>query len=120
MLIEILWRGFTHWTMGLLGGLCFVLCGLVNNVFSFDMPLWQQQSICAGIITFLEFIFGCVLNLGFGLHIWDYSMIFGNILGQVCLPFMIAWFFLSLVAIVLDDWIRHKWFGEEKPHYVWR
>jgi hypothetical protein len=36
-LIEILWRGHTHWTMFILGGLCFVLVGLINNLFSWDM-----------------------------------------------------------------------------------
>ena len=29
--IELLWRGRTHWTMGLVGGRCFVLIGGLNK-----------------------------------------------------------------------------------------
>ena len=27
--IETLWRGYTHWSMGVLGGVCFALIGLL-------------------------------------------------------------------------------------------
>ena len=30
--IETLWRGHTHWSMGLLGGVCFVLIGLLDEI----------------------------------------------------------------------------------------
>lgn len=43
-----------------------------------------------------------------------------NLLGQICLPFTVIWFFLSAVAVVLDDWIRHLLWGEDIPHYKWR
>ena len=32
MLIEIAWRGYTHWSMGVLGGVCFVAVGLLNEI----------------------------------------------------------------------------------------
>lgn len=115
--IEVLFRGYTHWTMGILGGICFILCGLVNNIFTFEMPLAEQMGICSVLITLSEFIAGLILNVHLGLGIWDYSDLPFNIMGQVCLPFMLAWFFLSLVAIVVDDLIRWKWFDEECPHY---
>lgn len=81
------------------------------------MPLWKQMAICAFGITLIEFTSGFILNIIMQLHIWDYSNMPLNILGQVCLPFMLLWFILSLVAIVADDWIRYLLFGEEKPHY---
>ena len=52
------------------------------------------------------------------MDVWDYSNMPFNILGQICLPFTILWFFISILAIVLDDWIRYIMFDEEKPHYI--
>lgn len=115
--IEILWRGHTHWTMFVVGGLAFLFCCTVNELFDYEMPLWKQMMICAIGITIIEFIVGVIINLAFGLHVWDYSNLPFNVLGQICLPFSIIWFFLSFFAILLDDWIRYLFFGEEKPHY---
>ena len=115
MLLEIWYSGSTHWSMGLLGGICFILIGLINSYY--DLPLYKQMLLSAIIITALEFISGTILNLGFNLSIWDYSQLPLNILGQVCLPYSILWFFLSLPAILLDDWIRHSFFGEPKHTY---
>jgi uncharacterized membrane protein len=115
--IELGFRGHSHWTMFLLGGLCFILIGGLNNYIPWEMSIIKQGIIGALIITSLEFIFGLVLNLYLNLGIWDYSNMPFNILGQICLPFSIAWFFLSLVAIFVDDWLRYVLFKEEKPHY---
>lgn len=115
--IELGFRGHSHWTMFLLGGLCFILIGGLNNYIPWEMSIIKQGIIGALIITSLEFIFGLVLNLYLNLGIWDYSNMPFNILGQICLPFSIAWFFLSLVAIFIDDWLRYILFKEEKPHY---
>ena len=41
----------------------------------------------------------------------------GNFLGQICPQFTLAWLALSLVGIVLDDYLRYWLFREEKPHY---
>ena len=115
--IELGFRGHSHWTMFLLGGLCFILIGGLNNYIPWEMSIIKQGIIGALIITSLEFIFGLVLNLYLDLGIWDYSNMPFNTLGQICLPFSIAWFFLSLVAIFVDDWLRYILFKEEKPHY---
>ena len=115
--IELGFRGHSHWTMFLLGGLCFILIGGLNNYIPWEMSIIKQGIIGALIITSLEFIFGLVLNLYLKLGIWDYSNMPFNILGQICLSFLIAWFFLSLVAIFIDDWLRYVLFKEEKPHY---
>lgn len=115
--IELGFRGHSHWTMFLLGGLCFILIGGLNNYIPWEMSIIKQGVIGALIVTSLEFIFGLVLNLYLNLGIWDYSNMPFNILGQICLPFSIAWFFLSLVAIFADDWLRYVLFKEERPHY---
>ena len=115
--IELAYRGFTHWTMGLLGGLCFLIVGGLNEFYTWEMKFWKQCGIGALVITVLEFIFGVILNIWLQLNIWDYSNMPLNICGQICLPFTIIWFFLSGVAIVLDDWLRYWLFKEEKSKY---
>lgn len=117
ILIELSYRGHSHWTMFILGGLCFVLIGGINNYISWDMPIYEQMMIGSVIITMLEFICGCIVNLWLGWDVWDYSNMPYNVLGQICLPFSILWFFISLVAIVADDYIRYWLFDEEKPRY---
>ncbi len=118
ILIELFFRGQTHISMFFLGGVCFISVGLINEVFSWKTPLIIQMIIGGMIITHLEFISGCVLNLLLGLNVWDYSNMYGNILGQICPLFSFIWVMMSGVAIILDDWIRYLFFGEEKPHYT--
>ena len=115
--IEILVRGFTHWTMFLVGGICFILIGIINEITP-KMPLVRQMLMSAAIITALEFMSGCVLNIWLDLDIWDYSNETFNLLGQISLKHTIYWFLLSCVGIILDDYIRYFLFGEEKPHYT--
>lgn len=115
--IEMLWRGHTHWTMFLVGGLCFIFCGSINELFDWDMLIWKQMLICAVGITVIEFVSGVIINIVFKLNVWDYSNLPFNVLGQVCLLFSVLWFGLSFIAIVIDDWLRYWLFDEEKPHY---
>ena len=119
VLIELLWRGYSHWTMFFVGGLCFVLIGLINELIPWEMKLRYQMLIGAIIVTVVEFISGCIINLWLGWNVWDYSNLPLNILGQVCLLFSVLWYLLSAVAIVIDDCLRYVLFYEEKPHYKW-
>lgn len=115
--IELLWRGYSHWTMFILGGSCFLLIGALNELYTWDMALISQMVISALVVTVLELITGTIVNIGLGWGIWDYSQIPYNFYGQICLVYTNLWFFLSLVGIFLDDFIRWKWLGEEKMHY---
>ena len=117
VLLELIWRGYSHWTMFILGGTCFVLLGLINEILDWDTPLTLQMLIGCTVITVLEFITGCVVNLWLGWNVWDYSDIKFNILGQISLFSSIGWYFISLVGITLDDWLRYRLFGEKKPRY---
>ena len=117
VILELIWRGYSHWTMFLLGGTCFVLLGLINEILDWDTPLTLQMLIGCTIITVLEFITGCVVNLWLGWNVWDYSDLKFNILGQISLFSSIGWYFISLVGITLDDWLRYRLFGEKKPRY---
>lgn len=120
VLCELVFRGRSHWTMFIVGGLCFWLIGLINEVIPWEMPIWQQCIIGSVIITAVEFAAGCIINIGLGWQVWDYSGLPFNILGQVCLPFTVLWGFLAAAGIILDDYLRYWLFGEDKPHYSWR
>lgn len=117
-LIEMAWRGHSHWTMAVLGGVCFVLIGDINEFIPWNMPLVLQGAIGSGIVTLLELVGGIILNLWLGLGIWDYSNMPFNFLGQICLPFSLLWVALSVVAVILDDWLRYWLFGEDRPTYT--
>lgn len=117
MLIELAWRGYSHISMFILGSLCFLLLGGINEFLPWELGFVWQMLIGAGIVTILELIFGIVVNVWLELEVWDYSNLSFNFMGQICLPFSFAWTLLSGVAIVVDDYLRYWLFGEEKPHY---
>ena len=118
-MIELVFRGRTHWTMFIVGGLCFWLIGLVNEVIPWEVAFWKQCLLGSLIVTVVEFFSGCIINLGLGWNVWDYSNLPLNLLGQICLPFSLLWILISAVAVVLDDYLRYWLYGEEKPHYTW-
>lgn len=119
VLIELLWRGHSHISMFILGGMCFVSIGLINELFPWELGIVWQALIGGVLVTTLEFITGLIVNVWLGLNVWDYSNLPLNLMGQICLPFFFAWVGLSVVAIILDDYFRYWFFGEEKPHYTW-
>ena len=106
--IELLWRGWTHWTMFYLGGGCFVIMGLLNEYkFIWQQSLLMQSVVSAILITIFEFITGCIVNLWLGWQVWDYSSLPFNLYGQICLYYFLLWIPLSMAGIILDDWIRY-------------
>lgn len=115
--IENLTRGYSHISMFIAGGICFILIGELNERVSWDFSLVGQMAISAVIITLVEFITGLIVNVWLKLDVWDYSDLPYNIMGQVCLLFTNIWFFVSLFAIFLDDYLRYYLLGEEKPRY---
>ena len=116
-LMEIIWRGYSHWSMFALSGVCFIIIDLLNQTWKNIRSLIFLIILCTLIITVLEFVTGLIVNLWLGLGVWDYSNMPGNILGQICPEFAVLWFFLAAFGIFLDDLIRGLIFGEEKPHY---
>ena len=114
--IEIVYRGYSHWTMYCLGAICFIGIGLINQVLSWGTPLWLQGLIGGSIISILELITGIIVNLNLHWHIWNYTNP-TNFMGQISLYSSIGWCFLSIIGIVLDDYLRWIIFKEENPHY---
>lgn len=115
--LELIWRGWSHPAMALVGGLCFIGVGQINEWLDWNMPLVWQALLGAAVITAIEFVSGCILNLWLGLNIWDYSHMAGNILGQVCPLYMALWYLLAFPVIVADDYMRWRICGEAIPHY---
>lgn len=116
-LIELVYRGYTHWTMYLVSAILFISIGLINELFSWETAFWKQCVIGSILVTIIEFITGCIVNLWLGWDVWDYTGVPFNILGQICLPFTLIWIILSGIAIIVDDWLRYWIFKEEKPRY---
>ncbi len=92
-LLEILWRGRTHISMLVTGGVC--LCAM-KKICAVRRTVVQNALRCAAFITLTELAVGLVVNKFLSLKVWDYSKERGNILGQICPRFSAAWFALSL------------------------
>ena len=103
-LIEIVSRGYTHWTMALTGGVVLMTLYIINS--NSAMTLIKSCFIGAVFITLIEFAVGIIVNKIFEWHVWDYSEVPFNIMGQICLPFSIAWFLLCIPAYFLCHFIK--------------
>ena len=97
--LELLFRGRTHWSMMLTGGLCLLLLYLIAVRSHWTKP--QQWIAGAAIITTLEFLVGIVVNLHFGWAVWDYSTLPLNLFGQICPLFSLLWFSLCIPGSAL-------------------
>ena len=109
ILLELLWRDHTHWSMFFAGGTCFSLIDKINGMLKKTTPLWVRCTIGAAIITAVEFIVGCVVNLWAHWNVWDYSRFKTNFLGQICLLYTTFWFFLTVPILWLTKHL-HKGF----------
>ena len=116
VVLEILWRGWSHGSMFVVGGICFVLIGGIDRVFP-QMPLLMQSVLGASIVTAMELISGLFLNVYLRLGVWDYSALPYNLMGQVCMPYFFLWIIVSLAAVWLDDFLRWRLFRETKMVY---
>ena len=96
--LEIIWRGRTHWTMLICGGICFMLLYLLSAA---DISFFLKCILSACAITAVEFFTGCLVNLRMHWNVWDYSAVRFNILGQICPLFTLMWLFLSVPGISL-------------------
>lgn len=101
-MLETIARGYSHWTMFLLGGICFLSCGLINRWLDDTVSLWKKMVLCMIAITILEFITGIIVNVLLGWNIWNYSGMPLHILGQICVPFMFLWYIISYPALLLN------------------
>ena len=115
--IEIAYRGYSHFSMIIVGGICFILIGSINEFSNKEIPLLIQMLISVILINVVELISGIIINKILLLNVWDYSQLRFNFLGQISLNSSIAWFLLSLIAIYIDDLLRYVIYKEDMPKY---
>ena len=116
--LELLWRQWSHGSMFLVGGLCFVLIGNIDT-FLPDMPLLFQSVLGACLVTGMELVSGLLINVVLDLHVWDYSALPYNLMGQVCMSYFFLWILVSALAVLLDDFLRARLFGETRLRLRW-
>lgn len=114
---EIIFRGFSHWTMFVLGGICLQFFTFQGISVQWEDPLWRQILRCIIFVTSMEFITGIIVNKWMHLAVWDYSRMPFQLFGQICLPFMIIFSGLCALGILLSGYLLHWIYGEPKPHY---
>jgi len=97
--LEILWRGRTHPSMLMTGGVC--LCGM-RMLCRKGWGLVRTALCCAGWITCMELSVGLLVNRK--KKVWDYSGFKGNLMGQICPQYSALWFALSLPIVLYYKW----------------
>lgn len=96
--LELLWRGRSHSSMFVAGGVCFVLIGHLNRITP-RLPLLPRAVVGAGIVTMVELAVGLISNRNY--EVWDYRDRAFNFLGQICPAFSLLWIPVSLLAFAL-------------------
>ena len=121
-MIEILFRGWSHWSMFVSAGFLGVFCvDSVNNVLSFDCDYIVQILISTILCTIGEGISGIILNVWLQLNVWDYSkMAFGTFFfGQCNVLFCFAWMLIiSIIIFYCDAYNYYILKIEPCPYYV--
>lgn len=85
-LLEILYRGRTHPSMALAGGLG---CVALNQMNRCKLPFAAKALLGGCAITAIEYGIGRVFNRRY--QVWDYRNMRGNLQGQICPQFFLVW-----------------------------
>ena len=104
-LIEIIFRGYTHWSMVITGGLCFLIFYILNITLPTD-SLLLRCIVSVVVITTLEFYTGYIVNILLKWNVWDYSSLAYNLKGQICLTFSTIWFLFGIPMTFLANYLR--------------
>jgi uncharacterized membrane protein len=101
-LLEVVYRGHTHPSMVVAGGICFTVIVLLDNMLRDRVNILLLSLLGGVVITCVELVFGLIFNVWFKMGVWDYSSAPLNLYGQVCLPFSLLWVAVSLFAIIIN------------------
>ena len=115
--LEVLFRGFSHWSMFILGGICMVFFAWQGQMTGWQDPLYVQIARCTLFVICGEFITGIIVNKWMGWEVWDYSDQPFHLFGKICLPFAVLFSGLCLVGICCSGYLLYLLYGEEKPQY---
>ena len=100
MLVEFAFRGWSHGSMFLAGGTCFLLLGKLMRIQP-RLPLLPRVLLGAVVITVVELAAGLLVNREY--RVWDYRSTPFNFYGQICLPFSLLWIPIAFGAMELYD-----------------
>lgn len=115
--IEMIFRGFSHWSMFLIGGLSMIFFGQQGMWTEWKDPLWKQVFRCTLFVTACEFITGIIVNKWLKWDVWDYSDQPMNLFGQICVPFIIIFSGLCAIGIFTAGYVLCWIFGEKNPDF---
>ena len=104
-ILEVIWKGSTHWSMALDGGICLMMISVINSRLE-NRSLLLRAFLCMLFITALELVTGVIFNLHLKMDIWDYSDRFMNFYGQICLLYSFLWFLLSYFILYVTQRLR--------------
>lgn len=106
-LLEIIWRGFTHWSMLTAGGICFLFFSKIGKRLK-NVNLLIKGLVGSAFITSIEFIFGIIFNIILKKNIWDYSKMPFNLCGQICIAYSAIWTVISIICIPFADLVSRR------------
>ena len=112
-LIELLWRGRTHWSMVMAGGACLVILCIINEAMG-KKHIILRAVAGALAITAVEFAVGVVVNRMLGLGVWNYGEMFGNVMGQICPLYSFLWFLLCIPVLAAAKKLENCDHGSKK------
>lgn len=93
--LELLWRGRSHISMFLAGGVAFLFLGRLRRL-PVSVPV--RMTVGAAMITAVEYVTGLLVNQDY--RVWDYRGLPYNYQGQVCLIYCLLWLPVSLGGMV--------------------
>ncbi len=96
-LIEIIYRGYSHISMMIVGAIAFFFVYHINITLNIKSPIFRAL-FSAFCIVLVELGSGIIINRYLNLNVWDYSGQRFSFLNQICLKYAILWFLLSLIA----------------------
>ena len=95
VLLEFLWRGWSHISMFAAGGVCFLLLGRLEETEP-KLPAAVRPLAGAAIITMVELAAGLAVNRDYA--VWDYRDRPGNFCGQICPLYSFLWIGVAWAA----------------------
>lgn len=115
--VELFFRGFSHWSMFILGGICLMFFWWQASTLHWKDPLWKQIIRCTIFVVSCEFITGIIVNKWLNWAVWDYSDQPFHLFGQICLPFAVIFSGFCAVGILVSGKLMQWIYREECPNF---
>ena len=106
-LLELMWRGYTHWSMLGAGGICFMFFAKIGEKMK-NTSLFIKALIGSGFVTLIELFFGIIFNIILKKNVWDYSKMPFNIGGQICALYSFFWVIISIFCIPFAGFVSKR------------